>query len=133
MVVEAASQGLLIMPSLVLGVIVGFIELIFVHSDEAGMGWFKHGLHALPFAVLFVFVNMNIQFVLDFFNLNLPFNAIFLHLGVGLIAFIKIQGAAAIAGRTGERIWHTLVIALLVVASPYIWQYAGSYLPSYLQ
>ena len=133
MVAEVASQGLLIMPSIVLGVIIGFIELIFVHSDEAGMGWFKHGLHALPFAVLFVFANMNIQFVLDFFGLNLPFNPIFLHLGVGLIAFIKIQGAAAIAGRTGERIWHTLVIALLVVASPYIWQYLGSYLPSYLQ
>jgi len=133
MVAEVASQGLLIMPALVFGIIIGFIELIFVHSDEAGMGWFKHGLHALPFAVLFVFANMNIQFVLDFFSLNLPFNAIFLHLGVGLIAFIKIQGAAAIAGRTGERIWHTLVIALLVVASPYIWQYAGSYLPSYLQ
>ncbi len=129
----AISSTLLIMPSLVLGVIIGIIEVLFVHSDEAGMGWFKHGLHALPFSFLFVFINMNIQYVLDLFNLSLPFNNFYLYLGIGAVAFIKIQGAAAIAGRTGERIWHTLFIALLIVASPYIWQLVGSYLPSYLQ
>ncbi len=131
--VALTTGSLLLIPSLALGVIIGLIEVIFVHSDEPGMGWFKHGLHAFPFAVLFVFINMNVQYVLDLFNLVLPFNVLYVYLGVGVIAFIKIQGAAAIAGSTGEKLWHTLIIALLIVGAPYLWQYIGPLMPAYLQ
>lgn len=126
-------ENIVLIPALTYGGIVGLIEVFFVHSDEAGMGWFKHALHALPFAMIFVFVNMNIQFVLNTFNLSLPFNEIFLYLGVALIALIKIQSAAAIAGRTGEKFTHTLIIALLIFASPFVYEYLWSTLPDYLQ
>ena len=125
------ETGLVILPALILGIIIGIIEIIFVHTDEPG-SWFRHAMHAFPFAIIFVFVNMNVEWIVTLFNINLPFNIIFIYLIVGIIAFIKIQTAAAIAGRTGERIWHTLIIALLVVASPYIWQFIGPFVSQYL-
>tara|TARA_Y100000310_G_scaffold222112_1_gene223765 strand:+ start:867 stop:1259 length:393 start_codon:yes stop_codon:yes gene_type:complete len=129
-----ALENVVLIPALVYGGIVALIEIMFVHSDEAGMGWFKHAVHAAPLAIIFVFVNMNIQFVLDTFNLALPFNEIFLYAGVALISLIKIQAAAAIAGKTvGEKFVHTLIIALLIFASPYVYEYLWGMMPSYLQ
>ena len=122
---------IVILPALILGIIVGIVEIIFVHNDEPG-AWFKHALHAFPFAILFVFINMNVEWLLTTFNINLAFNVFFIYLAVGLIAFIKIQSAAAIAGKTGEKVWHTLIIALLIIATPYIWQFIGPYFANIL-
>tara|TARA_Y100000310_G_scaffold326112_1_gene390549 strand:- start:401 stop:790 length:390 start_codon:yes stop_codon:yes gene_type:complete len=128
-----ALENVILIPALVYGLFVSLVEIFFVHGDEAGMGWLKHAAHAVPFAMLFVFVIMNVQFVLDTFSLSLPFNEIFLYLGIALIAFIKIQSAAAIAGKTGEKFVHVLIIALLILAAPFVYQYLWGALPSYLQ
>lgn len=128
-----ALENVVLVPALVYGVFVGLLEVIFVHSDEAGMGWLRHAAHAFPFAIIFVFMNMNIGFVLNLFNLTLPFNELFLYGGVALIALIKIQTAAAIAGRTGERFTHTLIISLLIFAAPFVHQYLWGIMPDYLQ
>ena len=49
-----------IIPVIVLGLLLGILELIFVHQDEAGMGWMKHGLHAIPTMFVFIFISMKI-------------------------------------------------------------------------
>ena len=112
-----------VIPALIMGAIIGLIELFFVHADEIGMGWFMHGLHAIPATMLFTFVSMNMSWV----HMMIPaLKATFLvdigiRAAIAVIAMFKIQTAAAIAGRVGERIHHTVIIGCLIFASPYIW------------
>jgi hypothetical protein len=129
-----------LVPALVMGIIIGFVEVVFVHSDEAGMGWFMHAAHALPFTMFFVFVSMNIGFVFDLLNLAITQN-FWVDLGVrivvGIIAMVKIAGAAAIVGKVGEKWYHTLIIGALIIVAPYVWDFIGPMvmpmLPAYLQ
>ena len=129
-------MGFVIIPALIIGLILGLLELFFIHSDEAGMGWFIHGLHTIPVMMIFLFISMNLDF---FFGLLHWQNNIWLTLGarigLGLIALAKIQGAAAIVGRTGQRIIHTIIIVILIIAAPYIWEYLlagliGNHIPT---
>jgi len=83
--------------AVVMGLVIGLLEVIFVHADERGLGWLSHAIHALPVTIIFVFI--------------------------AIIAMIKIGGAAAITGKVGEKKSHILIIGILVGASPYIWQY----------
>jgi len=112
-----------IIPVLVLGAVLGVLELIFVHQDEAGMGWLKHGLHALPTMFVFLFISMNIQWVLGLFGMK---ENLWLDIGIrvviGIIAMAKISAAAAVAGRVGEKLPHTIIIGVLVMAAPFIWE-----------
>ncbi|RJQ16956.1 hypothetical protein C4573_02750 [Candidatus Woesearchaeota archaeon] len=125
----------MILPPLVIGVILGIVELSFVHADERGMSWLTHGLHAIPVMFIFIFISMNITWALSLANLH---NTLWISIGVraliGIIAMVKIGSAAAIAGRVGEKKFHVLIIGLLVIAAPYIWDYllkglVGKYLP----
>lgn len=132
----AEQAALLIVPSLVVGAAIGIIELIFVHADEAGMGWFMHGLHAIPATMFFTFVSMNIDWTIGFFNL--PFtNNFWVVMGirgvVAILAMLKISAAAAIAGRVGERWMHTLIIGILIFAAPFVWPYIAPIMPPALK
>ena len=129
-----AAEGpvLVILPALLIGAVIGLIEMVFVHSDEIGMGWFMHGLHAFPFTVLFTFVSMNVSWVLAFVPGGFT-SSLWVDLGVRLvvaiIAMLKIAAAAAIAGRVGERFYHTLIIGVLIFASYYVWMLIGPFVP----
>ena len=113
-----------IMPAIVMGTILGIIELYFVHQDESGLGWLSHGLHAIPTMIIFIFIAMNLKWALAFVNMHENFWA---DLGarviIGFIAMAKIAGAASITGKVGERKIHILIIGVLVMASPYLWDY----------
>ena len=130
-----AAEGpvLVILPALIIGVVIGLIEMVFVHSDEIGMGWFMHGLHAFPFTVLFTFVSMNVGFVLGLSFMPSIIETwwvdLIIRLGVSIIAMLKIAAAAAIAGRVGERFYHTLIIGVLIFAAPYVWMFIGPFVP----
>lgn len=134
MAAEAAAQ-FYILPAVVMGLVIGIIELAFVHADEKGMGWLGHGLHALPLMFVFIFISMNIDWALAQIGMA---SSLWLSIGVrvviGIIAIIKIGAAAAIAGKVGEKKFHVLIIGALVIAAPYAWEYAlksilGPYLP----
>ncbi|MEK6967860.1 MAG: hypothetical protein AABX51_04470 [Nanoarchaeota archaeon] len=120
---------LLIIPALILGAIIGIIELVFVHQDEAGMGWLGHGLHAIPTMMFFIFASMNVDWVLGLFGTSeLKLGGIWVVIAIraviAILATLKIGAAAAIAGRVGEKIYHSLIIGCLVAAAPYIWLFA---------
>jgi hypothetical protein len=118
-------MALVIVPVIVIGLILGILELIFVHQDEAGMGWLTHGLHAIPVMFIFVFISMNVQFVLSLLGDKAKvatWMVIGVRVLVGIIAAVKIKGAAAVAGRVGENWPHVLIIAALVVVAPFIWE-----------
>ncbi|MCD6590193.1 hypothetical protein J7K74_03350 [Candidatus Woesearchaeota archaeon] len=129
--------GFVIIPALLIGIIISLVEIFFVHQDEAGMGWFKHAIHTLPFMFLFIFVSMNLDWALGLIGItNNPIYTIVARVLIGIIAFVKIKAAAAIVGGRsfGEKTIHVLIVALLVVIAPYIWDYllagiAKKYLP----
>jgi len=128
----ATETTLIILPALIIGGIIGLVEMFFVHADEIGMGWFAHGLHALPFTILFTFINMNVSWALAFLPGHLTSN-LWIDLGVraaiSIIAMLKIATAAAIAGRVGERFQHTLIIGALIFAVPYVWPILAPFVP----
>lgn len=110
--------------AVVMGLIIGLIELFFVHADERGLGWLSHGLHALPVTIIFVFIAMNAPYVLGLIDLaSNTWVVIGVQVIIAIIAMIKIGSAAAITGKVGEKKSHILIIGILVGTSPYIWQY----------
>ncbi|NTV23788.1 MAG: hypothetical protein HGA85_05435 [Nanoarchaeota archaeon] len=126
------AEQLVIIPALLFGAIIGLVEMFFVHSDEIGMGWFSHGLHALPFAILFTMVSMNVGWALGLLPGKLVTN-MWIDLGVraavAVLAMLKISAAAAIAGRVGERLGHVVVIGILIFLAPYVWKFIGPFIP----
>ncbi|HII30158.1 hypothetical protein COT48_04600 [Candidatus Woesearchaeota archaeon CG08_land_8_20_14_0_20_47_9] len=129
MAVEAvAAPVFVIIPALVMGGIIGLVELFFVHADESGLGWLGHGLHALPVTMLFVFISMNIEYVFRLLNLHITASfwvQMIVRILIGIIAMLKITGAASIAPHTriGERKVHVLIVGALVIIAPYLWDY----------
>ena len=116
-------MDIVIVPVIIIGLILAILELVFVHQDEAGMGWLKHGFHAIPTMLIFISISMNIDFVSSLFNWK---PSIWITIGirvvVGIIAALKISAAAAVAGKVGEKLPHTLTIALLIMVAPFAWE-----------
>jgi len=124
------ATSIVIVPALIIGLILAVIELVFVHQDEAGMGWLKHGFHAIPTMLIFVFISMNCPLVESWLKIS---NSIWIVIGirvlVGILAAAKISAAAAVAGRVGEKLPHTLIIAALIIAAPFAWDMFACSIP----
>jgi hypothetical protein len=122
--------SVVIVPVIVIGLILAFLEMIFVHQDEAGMGWLKHGLHAIPTMFIFLFISMNIALVEGWLGIgNQLWIMISIRVVIGLIAIVKIKAAAAVAGRVGENWPHVLIIGALIIAAPFAWEALACGLP----
>lgn len=125
---------------LVMGLAIGIVELIFVKGDEQGMGWLGHGLHALPTAMIFTFISMNIPFVMQqsFMSWMPAWAANYaIPIILGIVAAAKVKAAAAIVqgGKVGESWYHALIIGALIAAAPIIWHLVvvpNNMLPAYL-
>ncbi len=140
---------LIIIPSIIIGLIIGFYELILIHKDMnfRGSHWLGHGIQAAFFAVLFTFASMNVDYVVELFpflssfTLGLVSSALAIRLLIGIIAIIKIQAASAVVrGGTGvaarglrEHFIHTFVVAFLIVIVPYIYPFIAPIFPEGLR
>ena len=117
--------GFVIIPVLVMGIILGILELIFVHQDEAGMDWATHGFHTIPTMIVLLFISMNVDFFLGLVHWT-PSNmwTIIIRCSIGLIALIKISATAAISRGRGlhEKLPHSFIIAALIVVAPFAWE-----------
>ena len=108
---------------IIMGVVIGFIELVFVHQDESGMGWLGHGIHALPTMILFLFITMNAEWAISFTGMEVESWMIYSLYGlIGIIATVKVKVAAAVVGKAGEKTWHALIIGILIAVAPFIWK-----------
>jgi len=130
---------------LVMGIIIGLYELILIHRDEnfRGSHWLSHGLHSVFWAVLAVFATMNAEFVyanLTFLQ-NIPYlnNILVFRIFIGLLTLIKVHAASAVVKTTIgsskglKQTWaHSLIVAALVVLSPYIWPFIAPVVSPYL-
>jgi hypothetical protein len=124
--VATTQTEYVILPAILLGLAIAFVELVFVHQDERGMGWLAHGLHAVPVTMIFTFITMNVPFVMTkipgvgTYQSWMEPVVIFI---IGLIAMGKVLTAAAIAGRVGEKKYHVFIIGILIIIAPYAWKY----------
>lgn len=123
---------------IVLGLVIGLVELFFVHADESGMGWMSHGLHAIPTCIIFTFISMNVPWVTNMIGaawITGPVATYGIPVVIGLIAAVKVKAAAAIAkgGTVGESLPHALIIGLLIAAAPFVWPLVSGALPEFLR
>ena len=124
------AAAIALMPVLVIGIILAVLEIIFVHQDEGGMHPLAHALHAVPVMFIFIFISMNISYVLGLIGMtDNQWVDIGVRVVVGILAMIKIAAAAAVAGRVGEKLPHTIAIGVLVMVSPYLWELALCQIP----
>ncbi|MBU0757931.1 MAG: hypothetical protein KKF44_07710 [Nanoarchaeota archaeon] len=137
---ETVTHFVYIAP-IAVGIACGFLELIFVHEDEPGMGWLTHGMHAIPFCVFFSFISMNLSFVYTKLNLGFTSNPTYdlgIRAVIGLLAAFKIKAAAAVTkghGSIGEKLGHSLAIGAIIAVAPYIWPFIAKMksVPSFLK
>jgi hypothetical protein len=134
---------LMLMPPIVLGVIIGVYEIILLHRDVTiPTHRFGHGVHAVVFAVIATFATMNTPWVFEAFTFleGIPFmSPIVFQIAVGLIAMLKIHGvSAAIKTTVGgisvglrETWFHSALIAVLIVAAPYVWPLIEPVMPEW--
>ena len=136
---------LLIIPSLILGLVIGLYELILIHRDEnfRGSHWLTHGLHSVFWAMLAVFATMNAEFAyanLTFLQ-KIPYlnNILLFRIFIGLITIIKVHAASAVVKTTIgsskglKETWaHSFVVGALVVLAPYIWPFIEPVVSPYI-
>ena len=140
-----ADVGLIILPIIPLGIIIGLYELIAIHSDMnfRGSHWFGHGLHAIGIIMIALFIVMNTEYFLEvtgLINSGWPLigNVLVVRIAVGFILNLKIHATSSLAkGRLAARgmaeHWtHTLIVSALVVIAPYVWPFFEHMVPSYL-
>ena len=123
--------GIVIIPAVIMSLILGVLEIEFVHNDERsyGLAWFGHALHAIPVMFVLILIAMNLQWAFGLVGMDLSNNFMIdlgIRLVIGILATIKIMAASSILKGTsvGEKFPHALILGLLVAASPYIWAYA---------
>lgn len=142
--VEPAAPALIIGPSILFGFIIGAYEAIVIHRDvTVPTHRFGHMIHALILSILFVFITMNVEYVLGLVpaiaSIPIIGTAIGIRAAIGLIAAIKIH-AVSRAIKTGgggaglgETWFHSILIGALMVAVPYGYPLVEPILPEWIK
>ena len=140
------QAGLIFLPVLGIGTILGLYELILVHRDLnfQGSHWLGHGIHAVVFMWVALFAIFNTEYFLLITGLAdkgwpLISNPWAVKIAIGLILNIKMHGVSAairgggIASRGLAEHWtHTTIISALAVTSPLYWPLLQPLLPTWL-
>jgi len=129
-------MALEIIGALIWGAIIGIIDIAFMVSDLSGdaKSTVAHGLSSMIYIIALTFAALNIEFIV---GLGLPSflsNQIIMLVLLGLLAVIVVHAKSAVFSRargpgTHERWAHSLVIGILVAATPYIWPFIQTFLP----
>ena len=129
-------MALEIIGAIIWGAIIGIIDIAFMVSDLSGdaKSTIAHGLSSMIYIIALTFAALNIEFIV---GLGLPSflsNQIIMLVLLGLLAIIVVHAKSAVFSRargpgTHERWVHSLVIGILVAATPYIWPFIQSFLP----
>lgn len=145
--VPVMSQGFILLPAIVLGLVIGLYELFAIHADMnfRGSHWLGHGVHAAILGVIAVIITMNTAWFLDITGLaarNIPVisNVHILRIIVGLFMVVKVHSVSAIGGTRlassaglAEKWTHSLIIGILIIAAPYVWPFIAPLMPAWLQ
>jgi hypothetical protein len=140
--VQETAQLVYIAPAII-GLIISMIEIFFVMQDEGGMHPLQHGLHAIPTCLIFTYISMNAGYVGNYLATGLGWSIfanntvdmIVIPIIIGLVATIKVKGAAAIIGghgSIGEKLPHALIIGVLIAIAPFVWPLIAPMMPAFL-
>lgn len=145
---EVLQQGLVFMPALALGIILGLYELILIHRDEnfRGSHWIGHGTHAVIFMIVALFFVFNTDYFLQVTGLGekgwpVISNPWAVRIIIGLILNIKMHAVSAVikgglrgsmTGGMAEHWTHTTIVSALVVLAPLYWPLIAQFLPEWV-
>tara|TARA_Y100000310_G_scaffold345485_1_gene465535 strand:- start:4183 stop:4614 length:432 start_codon:yes stop_codon:yes gene_type:complete len=133
---------MVIIPAIVMGVLVGIIDMFFMIKDEGAMAAgtvLSKSLRAFIPIIIFSIVAFNLEFVgaMDFIKGTFFANLNALRAGLVVLLAIIIHARSAAYGRgagaglglkgSHERWLHVFIVAGLVVAGPYIWPMIENY------
>ncbi len=139
----AATTGMVIVPAIVAGLIIGIYEIILVHRDvQVPTHRFGHTIHAIVFSIVACFFSFNVPVLFKLVPVidSWPIvgSVIGVRILIGLIAAIKIHGVSAAIKASGistqgmQETWiHSLLIGLLTGVAPYAWPFLAPVLPSW--
>ncbi len=139
---EVVTQGFIWFPVIPLTIVLGIIQLIFIHKDEPfrGSHWFTHGVHILLVMPLFLLAVFNTEYFLDLTGLrDVAFigNVWVIRVIIGLIFGIKSYAISSVikggAGTRGmhEGFLHVLIMMALVTTAPLYWPVVEPLLPEW--
>jgi hypothetical protein len=138
---------ILIAPVIILGVILGFYELLLIHKDMnfRGSHWFGHGLHSVVIMIVALFIVINTEIFFELAGVatwGLPewlTSPWVFRILIGLILNIKMHATSSLshggqlAARGLAEHWtHTTLITILVVLSPLYWPIVATFVPEWL-
>ena len=138
-----ATTTLIIMPAIVSGLIIGIYEAILIHRDVTiPTHRFGHMLQAIIIALIATFAVFNVPLVLSlipqlqgipYLGTELGFRIL-----IGFIMMVKIHGVSSALKSSGmaqhgmKETWmHSLIVAALVIAAPYVWPLVAPLLPAW--
>ena len=144
---EVLQQGLLFIPAISLGLILGLYELILIHRDEnfRGSHWIGHGIHAVVFMIVALFFVFNTDYFLQITGLGekgwpIISNPWAVRVIIGLILNIKMHAVSAVikgglrgsmTGGMTEHWTHTTIVSVLVIIAPLYWPFIVNFLPEW--
>ena len=129
-------MALEIIGAIIWGAIIGIIDIAFMISDLSGdaKSTIAHGLSSMIYIIALTFAALNIDFIVGLGLPSILSNQMIMLVLLGLIAVIVVHAKSAVFSRargpgTHERWAHSLVIGILVAATPYIWPFIQPFLP----
>ena len=119
-----------------ISIVISFIEIFFVHSDEEEFGfriWFSHGIHTFPFTFIMVELAFLAVYAYPLLlnYLPIPIPPVLIILAIFFISGIKIHAISMIAKGISEKWIHCWIVAALIAASPYIYPFVRGFLPNF--
>jgi|TARA_Y100000310_G_scaffold138903_1_gene138070 hypothetical protein len=130
-------MALQIIPPIIMGVIAGIVDIGFMIKDLSGdaKSTIGHGLGAMTYLIGLSFVAFNIElatnsgFLPKFFQ-----NQIAVLIILALITAVIVHAKSAVFAKsrgpgTHETWIHSIILGVLVAASPFIWPLISGYLP----
>jgi hypothetical protein len=130
-------MALEIVAPIIMGVIAGIVDIGFMVKDLSGdaKSTIGHGVGAMTYLIAFSFVAFNIElatnsgFLPTFFQ-----NQIAVLIIIALITAVVVHAKSAVFAKsrgpgTHETWLHSIILGVLVAASPFIWPLIEGYLP----
>ncbi|MFH1972812.1 MAG: hypothetical protein ABIJ18_05025 [archaeon] len=131
----------LILPGVIIGLIAGVVDMFFMIKDESGAAGtvISRGLGAfLPLIVFSVF-SFHLEWLMnmDWAQGTLLANEILMRVALVLVvAVVTFSKSKLFKGARGsgmhESLGHTLIVAAIVGAAPYLWMLIGPMMPIWL-
>lgn len=119
----------------VIALLAGIVDLFFMVKDETGDAKkiLGHGVGALIPIGIFSFLVFNLSFIKSYIPVSGWFTSDYFLIGILVfILMIVIYSKSAVFGKgpgSHEKIWHVLLVALIVGLGPILWPYIQSYIP----